>query len=504
MTAHAAPSETPQKPLSSEERAAFLRRGATLQSTDASTELVTIVAQVVADRATQAGWAILRDRLAADLGCGRATTRFPNVCNTLSVRMQDLVASPRPLLDAAMRDLLTIVRETLKGSGVTLTSAGPEAKAPSSATSFDTFVAALVDEWRNHANAAVHASSRALRGALVDIGKGTVCPNGEGANARAAQAIWAVANCVVKAQGRTPDIREQCDLDAELATCTPPSNAQARREAGEALEALLAKSDREAAKYAVEAFFDMARDRVQEIEKDGAKQAVTLDLLRDSEAALTGAIDADWTKVSVSASLVLADVDRLTGGSIGGKQFFVLAAAVGQYAATYADPSTKSVEEAQKTRRDVIESLVRSMVSRSDRRGGAVFSLGGTFGLGAAYRRSFDGSTNGGFGPFVMPLGVAVQTYPDDPKSAHGWTAQLSALDIGQYIAWESGKAEVGSPELRNAVSIGLSVGYWFASREVPIWIGPYGGISPFVRKDGNPSAFIGGTLGAYVPLLDF
>jgi len=41
-----------------------------------------------------------------------------------------------------------------------------------------------------------------------------------------------------------------------------------------------------------------------------------------------------------------------------------------------------------------------------------------------------------------------MQTYPDDPKSAYGFTMQLSVLDIGQYVAWESGKAEVGSPEL--------------------------------------------------------
>jgi hypothetical protein len=47
-------------------------------------------------------------------------------------------------------------------------------------------------------------------------------------------------------------------------------------------------------------------------------------------------------------------------------------------------------------------------------------------------------------------------------------------------------------------------MGPWFGSREAPVFVGPYAGISPFLRKDGTPSLFVGGMVGVYVPFIDF
>jgi hypothetical protein len=222
--------------------------------------------------------------------------------------------------------------------------------------------------------------------------------------------------------------------------------------------------------------------------------------LDGTEMYLIGLIDQDWTKACAGALALLGAFAALeTGGTVAEQRFFQILAGAGAYAATYNMPGSNN--DVQKARAAVLDSIIRGLVNRSHRNRGAVFSLGGAFGLGGVYRRSFDGRTTGGSWPFLLPLGVGMQTYGEGMGGFH---MQLGVIDVGQYVAWESGQLNVGTPRVEQAVALSLTVGYWGLSREVPLFVGPQFGVSPFIRSDGNPAWFVGGMIGAYVPFLDF
>ena len=89
--------------------------------------------------------------------------------------------------------------------------------------------------------------------------------------------------------------------------------------------------------------------------------------------------------------------------------------------------------------------------------------------------------------------------------SKHDFT--LVCRDFSQmdaYVTFDNSKLEVDEPDVESAVTLGLTFGGWVWNREVPLYIGAYGGVSPFVR-DGNDLTYqFGIASGFYAPLLDF
>lgn len=499
---------------------AKLDASATTQSADdVASELVQIVAQTVADRATESAWSIMRDRLSEDLRCSEQVQpatpsannasppaiQFPNLCKALKARIEDVIAQPNQLLEAAIQDLATVASGELQLQKIQLSS-------PKLSTG--TLVSELPANWRRgSASSAFTLIWRPLRRDLLQTASQTCgqLQTVEPEYRPSLQSLWIVGECIAKNESnRLKDVFTNCDIDAAMGPDVCNVSDADKPLVRQLSEELLGAANDSAsattrAKYGIGYVFDSAQ-HINDVKADDKRKPIIKALLNGLDDALSGAIDQDWAKVATGSVAVLESIAELHAEDpekAKGKKFYQLVAAIGAYAATYSDPSKKDSDAAHAARKEVIDSLARSLVSRSTRSGGGVFSVGGTFGIGGAYRHAINDKTKGGFGPFALPLGVGFDTYPEDLKSAVGFHLQLSFLDLGQYVKFEGGKAQVDKPRLEDAFAVGIGAGPWFGSREVPIWVGPYGGISPFGRTDGKPSWFAGGLIGGYVPLID-
>jgi hypothetical protein len=178
-------------------------------------------------------------------------------------------------------------------------------------------------------------------------------------------------------------------------------------------------------------------------------------------------------------------------------KLLALLGAIGNYAMTY---KTDDPEQAQADREQIMHELVDRMVSRTSQQRGAKFSLGGSLGLLGGVRTDFDAGAQAAF-PLQLGLGLGLQSYG---RGEGGFHLMTTFLDIGQYVTIDNDDLEVGDPDVESAVTLGLTVGGWLWNREVPLYIGAYGGISPFVRAAGDPTYQFGVVTGFYAPLLDF
>jgi hypothetical protein len=80
----------------------------------------------------------------------------------------------------------------------------------------------------------------------------------------------------------------------------------------------------------------------------------------------------------------------------------------------------------------------------------------------------------------------------------------VTAFDLGQYVTFAGPSLEVAPTSFESSVTLGLTVGGWLALRETPLYLGAYGGVSPFVKAQDRPTYQLGLVTGIYVPLLDF
>jgi hypothetical protein len=483
-----------------------------LQGAEIAEEAIQVVAQVIADRATESGFSILRDRLRKDLGCDAkpdpARPSFPNTCATLKVRVQDLVAQPNLLVDSAIRDLLALAKMQLDAHAAEEKTLAKEFQLGAGKIDLSQVLPQLIAAWR-HVGAA--GASRVLgaqiQQALLEDGAQVACPV-DATTHPALQALWIVGQCIVDAKGNLKDAVAKCDVEAGIARCgaSVKDPDHVRELATDLLAAVAPNTDeRERPKYFVA--FVMESAIIANASGNAANKATVEQLLRGIDDVLIGIFDRNWPRVTLGSVSVLEATGQLRGvtGDFPGTRTYKLLSSIGAYASTYSTSGDDSdLEAAHAARKEIVEALVKSLVNRSDRIGGTVFSFGGTFGLGGAYRHSIRKGTSGGFGPFALPIGFALDTYPESTEGCPwGFHLQVSFLDVGQYVKFEGGKADVQKPRAEDAVSVGIALGPWFGSREVPIWFGPYAGVSPFVRDDGTPSLFVGGLLGGYVSIID-
>ena len=234
-------------------------------------------------------------------------------------------------------------------------------------------------------------------------------------------------------------------------------------------------------------------------------------LLGSERDLLLGLVDADWMSATTGAIslaqmiLSASKADKTCSGDscaddlTARKKVLAVLAAASKYAVTI--KSTASQEQIQAERKEILKELVTRVVSRSGRTGGLVVSLGGNLGVLGGAR--LDSSAKQWAFPLQLGLGVGVQSYH---SSTVGFHAMLTALDLGQYVTFDSGDLKVSSPDAASAVIIGATVGVWTVARETPFFIGPYFAASPFVKTAATDKTTyqVGLSAGIYVPLFDF
>ncbi|MCA9714873.1 MAG: hypothetical protein KC468_09320, partial [Myxococcales bacterium] len=541
----------------------------THRTSGAIEELLQVAAQVVVDRATQAGWRLLKDQLLRAANCDEDASawRLRRTCEVLRrTNIQDVLSNPTALVNASIEDLFTLVPDVL-GRPV-----GPRhefiRRALAITDSASTAVRAgglrgLESASERHAYNVLHYAADQATCSDPALTPGT----------RVARAL---VDCIVDGGGGERDILA-CDMERRLRVdCQlEPSLAREYTTLLDANPDVL-KSD--GLRDRVNVVFALAR-------VDAAVAGDVQVRARDLEAArhlLVGLLDRDWTTATAAAGeLLLARVAaRQRSGPEGPRaaasaepgacapaavpattaspyttspppavgptytssppprpradrepcadgartddcrgarnlqKYFALLTAIGQYATTLARPEQGSSQAAPTAARTaIIEELIKRTVSRSARpHNSAVVSIGGSLGLGGSARLSArTGAYSGFVGPLYVGLGFAVDSYHRlGPRERWGGVhAELSFFELGQYLTFEttdsSGDLTIKTPQLAQAVSLGLKLGFWTALRETPLFVAPYVAFAPFsLNEDDDFTISIGGMLGIYIPFFDF
>jgi len=509
--APAAPDPAVEEPAASAATRSAIATGlaveATLQSASLSSDLLEVVAQVIVDRATTAGWGILRDKITSSLDCDHSTSEYRQTCKLLATsRLQDLVAAPQLLLDAAVDDFTAIWRPKL---------ATVLAQHPGAATVLGGLVlgaGGFLAAWTKHGDrrtafavVASWATERLAKGA-------TACPTDEATlpiDLTSAKATRGIALCLLDSATSKTKKLAACDLAAKLDGCGGDDPAVLAA-AEDLRQTLLAPHGEDVAEGVLGFYVHGAAQRLRDLPsddcfaKDDTKKAANLcaAMVDDVGSVAVGLARQDWNKVTSGALDLITDYGKLNQ-QVAGSRYFQLLAAIGQYALTYQSPTgAGSPTDRAASRKQIIETLLKETTDRSERHGWVV-SLGGSLGVGGLYRHAIGDSTRGWSGPFILPIGLGLQWYPHD--SNVGFHAQLGLFDVGHYVTYEDNHdVSVGRPDAKAAVAPSIALGVWFGSRATPIFVGPYGGVAPFVLSSGKPEYFIGGMLGAYVPIFDF
>lgn len=469
------------------------------------TEILRTAGQIVVDRAVSNAWVLLKDRLEDAAGCDETPSTYKHVCGVLAdVRLQDLVASPRVLLDAALEDLFDKIKDELSKLDV-----GCYSISSGSADAIQIcpgeLIVGAVDAWRLGGRDGAMQYLRAEIGSLTARVSTAI---DQSCNTDLCRALRAAGYCIaVNAKANKDSIR--CALVLGAAGIALPREA---RELLTALERVIFDADRSAVVKLVTSF---VRDRLGTLavckDTNGSPRPACSDLVNAFEALFIGVAEEDWNRVArgavgaLSAAAILGNGDDPKGGKL-----FKLMAAVGQYSATYVD-SKVDAETAAATRRKVIEALIDATTDRSERESGVVVSIGGAFGAGYGWRKGVvsDGKDlSAAPTPLHLGFGVGFDSYHGDScLGAHG---MISILDISQYVAFEDKDFQVADPDIKASIAIGATVGLRFAMRQTPMFAGVNFTYSPFVNvTDESMTTTRGsyqwlGLVAAYVPFFDF
>lgn len=441
------------------------------------------VAQVVLKRAVQAGWDELGDLLQKLAHCSETDPKLRQTCSVLATsRIQDIVATPKTLLDAFVSDLLAVAAKH------------PTFQAALGASATLAFV---VSGWAHGgANGVLANIKQRVREAIAQEAGQIGCP------ADPALAVaWASAECLVTVPASNAPIDlSQCDFSTSVQTCTfdDAHKESVLQVLQLATRALSPNHDgtgisNDPAVW-IQLFFDWTK----------LADAAHEELLANLEALFLGVVQHDWLAALQGLS-ALAKSEINTAKCDAEKcdvpdKLLKIVGAVGEYAETYASSGKTDASTAAAAREKVIDDLVSGLVNRTGRTHGAVFSLGGALGAFMGTRYNDNGSEWAW--PLRLTLGVGLDTY-HNPKA--GFHASIDVFDLGQYVTYSKGDFDVGPPDVKSVISVGGTAGVWFLSRQTPMFLALHGGVSPFVKtQDGRMTYEIGAMLGIYVPLLDF
>lgn len=547
------PSEKVEKDDLAELKKCLNTETATTTGASVATDLVRTIAQVVVDKVQRQGWVMLRDEL-KDAACpkdGRKPPKalYPNLCTVLdSTTIQDLVASPEVLLDAVAADLLGIALESARLNPLARDALNAVLSTDANAfASFGASVNALAlkpaaGEPPDVLEKAQQAEAKAqqlfgniasayslgpdvllrrwqqilLKKARQQIQRSIDCdPRWTSPE----QTLWVAGMCFVERPNK--DALSTCELESWVEKCgdrkmpdaddSEASQAKSAKvlEFLTAMQQVLAKAPRGDA--TVRLVFAMARAELEESPSLDDQALAWLDAFEDTVLGLTSH---DWVRTVSGATRTLSFVIdqsgecRPPGGSAvidveacderraSELKLLTLVGAIGNYALTY---KAEDGETAQADREKIMGELVDRMVSRTSKERGAKFSLGGSLGLLGGARTDFDAAQIAF--PAQLGLGFGVQSYGRGEGGVH---LMVTFLDLGQYVTIDNSNLEVDEPDIESAITLGLTFGGWVWNREVPLYIGAYGGVSPFVRAGDELTYQIGFATGFYAPLLDF
>lgn len=446
-----------------------------------SSDVLQAVGQAVLKKAVRAGWAELETKLSSLAGCSKTPQPLPSTCNVLGqARIEDLIASPKTLLNAFLSDLMRQLSRELDQIPL-------EIKAP---------VAAVLAGWVVFGSDSAASHLRPwLKKQIAGYAGQIACPQ------EPYQAVaWVLGECTAQDVNNNTEIADlpTCDFTSYADRCTQLDGSarydvvQVAQLAGKALTSSspnsCPKDDKRCVPHTwIQLFFDWTQLAFP-------KQKPVLGGLEDL---LLGLVDRDWTRAVIGIGHVAVVVDSKDCHPCKIEMKLVkIIGAVGQFAETYKNQTPDPTGAREK----VIEDLVTSLVDRSERDHGAVISLGGAVGLFGGSRFNSDGHQIAL--PVHLTLGLGLDTYG---AGTGGFHLSLDAFDLGQYVTYSSGSLDVGSPDLKSSVIAGATLTYWFASRETPIFVGFRGAVSPFVKTTAGKMTYeLGATLGIYVPLLDF
>ncbi len=478
----------------------FNATGASVTSGSAGVgeEILRSVAQVVLERAQSAAWRLLQDKLLSAAGCDAApgapaaALRFPATCDALrSLSIADLASSPAVLLDAVIADFLPLALPGEKS---------PWMRVPI----LEDAVREAAIRWRQSGASGLHAGfAQIVRRRLKEQVAKADC---ELATSAPDKALWVSGMCLIEAQA--PANFSKCDVDGWASQCTDPiTTARILQLWGLMSKVIGAQGKPPLSDYVdlICTSADIAIDEAPDLAD--ARRREGHDYVSGIRAVMGGLAHKDWIETTSGAVRVLrlvvtraacdgAAESRACKESRAAETLFTLLAAVGNYAESFSG----GAKDGGAAREKILKDLADRMVNRAHRDSGWVVSAGGNLGLFGGARMDFSGGAQVAF-PVQLGLGVGLQSYG---RGAYGFHAMASAVDLGQYITFSDTSLEVTSPALESSVVLGLTAGAWIALRETPLYLGAYGGVSPFVKAQDRPTFQVGLTTGIYVPLIDF
>lgn len=461
--------------------------------------LVQVLGQVVVDKAVESGWTLLSRRLKELARCDPSMNgRLVHTCKVLGADIHDLIANPDMLVSAAIQDLLD-----------------PRKNEPSATMKPFTILqtlsrSILAESWRTGGISGMATQvARDLHRQLVRIfSEHPVC---EGSAAE--KTAWTLGKCIVDGYDRCDAaeiLKTPCSLDAELI----PS----------ALAAVAAWNGGKAPSDVVNTAFAL-----ELVGASDDREAI----LRGLQGLMVGLIDRDANRALTAAGdlfIVFADAQTSTKEdkhkaddpphcghkdlaaaerSRCARELFTLLVAVAQM-------PREDGDDAVAARKEAVKGLITRLTRRTGRRSGAVASLGGSFALigGARMAREPDGPLQATYAsPIHLGLGFGLDSYHRHDRA--GLHLEVTALDLGQYVALSDGNLTVERPDLKAALAPSVKLGVHFALKETPLYVALFGGVSPFVRSAATMDAMGDGAgdrttwsaglvLGIYVPFLDF
>jgi hypothetical protein len=471
-------------------------------------ELLRSVAQIVAKRAQRAAWEALREKLKEAAKCPKEDETspqalFPATCEVLdTLSIKDLLASPKVLVEAVLFDFMANTAD--------LSALHPDVQKLLPGT-LAFVVKTAPRRWRQSGLSGLTAGmATALK---LELRKHAAYEACDAAWTREKKAFWIGAMCTVQMQTAEP--LKECKIAAWAGRCD--ADAEDRAEIAELVTTLKRSnwgSETMKSGPLVDFFFiaaDAAIDGAQAAPEGRRGQARAY--VHGLRGFYKGLTSKDWIQttsgaIQLARAIVKAKAPCAPGSACGSsievaaaaEQLFAVLAAVGNQAEVFETVGVKSSpEKSTDARQAILEELIDRMVNRTDRTSGVVVSLGGNLGLLGGVRTDFSGY-QAAF-PVQLGLGVGLQTYHE---GAGGFHLMASAFDLGQYVTFNSGDLDVESPGIEASVMLGLTAGGWLLLRETPAYIGAFGGVSPFVRADGELTYQLGLVSGLYVPLMDF
>jgi hypothetical protein len=533
-----------------------------ISADDVATEALQILGQIVVDRASAKGYAMIQDKLKTLLDCDpdpsdaskEPKTRFPATCAVIkTLRIQDIAMAPKALANALSLDMLNLLvsRAGMPKIGAQPPSAGAPAATQASVATAARVGAAVVTT--PLAPAAPTTTStctnpeQVLGDALLGVAIALVTKSGQSqelavkralaaltdyvscqptvsslslAKQEAAYGVLALARCVADSNGTSAGIAS-CNVEDQLAALSAPDEVKpVASQLAEQLIQIVAAPKNEP--ILVQLALDTVAETTCMVLLDAAVPTLACPAVEtitslDKVAAVAFAeafADAALNRDSARFTVLAADVVDLVWDKEQDKsnrrRALRLLAGLLDYAATYAqtpDAQGKTAaDDAHQQRTKILESLTEDMSNRTGRTGETVFSLGGALRFVGGVRVATQTSGATFWGPFGLPLGLAMTHISEQGEKGWGFHLEADMVDLGNYLSLDDGP-KVAKPVLGDAFAPGLSIGAAYGA-SMPFVITATGSYTPqFVlnpdRPDKHGSINLGISFGIHVPLID-